>query len=87
MKFRHLAALAILIASAILILIGVSKNRTRLVESDYVVCKGDCLWTIKDEVCPEYESTREWVDLVTKLNNLTSPLQPGQHIKVLIKGE
>lgn len=48
-------------------------------ETTYVVSRGDTLWSIAQQFCPEDMDTREYI---YKLN-ISPDLQPGQTITIL----
>lgn len=87
-KVIILNIIAIILCVIALALLAAEQIRERkLSEELYTVQKGDCLWTIKNSVCPEYEDTRDWVYKVTEMNNITEPIQPGQKIVVLVAAD
>lgn len=63
-------------------------DRVEWCEETYRVQRGDSLWTVSRDYCPENVDRREWIDKVQSLNGLTSDLiYPGQELLVLVPVE
>lgn len=66
------------------IIVAVScRNETKLYEDTYIVRRGDSLWSISAEFCPDSMSRQDWIAMVRERNGITGSLiRPGQRIVV-----
>lgn len=75
----------ILIFALILGIIAASIRETTydFEETTYTVEKGDCLWYIANEYCPNSMDRHEYIKLIQERNNLeNSTIYPGQQLIV-----
>lgn len=62
--------------------------RVDWVEEEYRVQRGDTLWSIAGEYCPDNVDRRDWIAEVQELNGLSnSIIYPGQRLTVLVPAE
>ena len=87
-------ALMILIVAAIIVVVSVlvlnyafqsSMDGIEWREEVHRVQRGETLWSIANEYCPDQVDRREWIEEIRTLNDMTdSIVHPGQPLIVLI---
>jgi hypothetical protein len=86
--------LSVLILAAVIVLICVlvlnfafqsTLDRVEWSEDLYIVDRGDSLWSISGEYCPDNVDRREWIDEIRALNGMVgSSVYPGQALTILV---
>jgi nucleoid-associated protein YgaU len=81
-----IAAVAVLAFMAlILFIVCTSEDITDMAKEEYVVIKGDTLWSIARKHCPETMDKREYIYEVEKLNGIDGNIREGQRIIIYTK--
>lgn len=67
----------------VVLVITVGAGSTELDEEIYIVERGDSLWSISAEFCPDSMNRQDWIAMVRERNGITGSLiRPGQRIVV-----
>lgn len=78
-----LAVIAVFCTVCAIIVAISCRNGTELYEDTYVVRRGDSLWSISAEFCPDGMNRQDWIAMVRERNGITGSLiRPGQRIVV-----
>lgn len=79
---RLLILLLALSSAFLLFVTRVEASQTVALE-EYVVARGDTLWSIAAGITPAGDDVRTWVSVLEDLNDVTaSELRPGQRLQV-----
>ena len=80
-----LAIIAVSLLILLFMTIGLASQKT-LIEQEYSVQYGDCLWDIAGQFCPDGMDTWSYIHMISELNDLSdSCIQPYQKLIVLVE--
>ena len=87
-KRRSITALVIIIF-IIMIFINFSMAKTdekdtQVTYENYVISKGETLWSIAEEYKQEGQDTRDYIYQIKKLNSIGSTVYENQTIKIIV---
>lgn len=89
MKIKRVIEVLCILALIVMLcsfVIAAMNSKYEFEEQTYTVKKGDCLWYIANDYCPDGMDKWDYIRLIQERNNLSdSTIYPGQNIVVLVE--